>query len=525
VPDIPATAKYLRANQPSPVDLVLLHGWAGNSDCWRPLLGALRGWANVTLIDWRPVASVHEVVDQVLALAPSRAVYVGWSLGGQLAAALATQAPQRVSGLVTVASNPRFSAEGSWPGVAPAELASFQHGLARNPARTLRRFITLQCQGHAEERALARQLAAQGADWSTPALAAGLQWLAELDMRSVLPALSCPQQHLLAAADALVPEGLGESLRELLAGTAAASVETLTGTCHALPLAAPVALASALHRILAYQAPATEATVAAQQAPVSKQAIAQSFSRAAPRYDSVAALQRDVGERLLRLHPAVGRPPATVLDLGCGTGYFQPQLAARYPEAGYIGLDLAQGMLSWARTQHPEGTAWVAGDAEALPLAAGSIDLVFSSLAFQWCYRPDLLFAELARVLAAGGRCFFSSLGPATLHELRDAWAAADGGQHVNDFLPPAVLQAAADATPGVRLTLHSERIVLRYDKATDLLHELKTLGAHNMNSKRPSGLTGRQRLAAMVRAYETWRAPSGLPATYDVIYGTLEKP
>ncbi|HBQ40055.1 MAG TPA: malonyl-[acyl-carrier protein] O-methyltransferase BioC, partial [Halieaceae bacterium] len=54
---------------------------------------------------------------------------------------------------------------------------------------------------------------------------------------------------------------------------------------------------------------------------------------------------------------------------------------------------------------------------------------------------------------------------------------------------------------------------------------ELKTLGAHNMNSKRPSGLTGRQRLAAMVRAYETWRAPSGLPATYDVIYGKLEKP
>ncbi len=108
---------------------------------------------------------------------------------------------------------------------------------------------------------------------------------------------------------------------------------------------------------------------------------------------------------------------------------------------------------------------------------------------------------------------------------MRQAWAAADGGQHVNDFLPPAVLQAAADATPGVRLTLQSECIVLRYDKATELLHELKTLGAHNMNSKRPSGLTGRQRLAAMVQAYETWREPSGLPATYDVIYGTLEKP
>ena len=94
----------------------------------------------------------------------------------------------------------------------------------------------------------------------------------------------------------------------------------------------------------------------------------------------------------------------------------------------------------------------------------------------------------------------------------------------MNDFLPPETLQAAADITAGVRLTLRSERIVLRYNKATELLHELKTLGAHNMNSKRPAGLTGRQRLAAMVQAYEAWREPAGLPATYDVIYGHLEK-
>ena len=56
-------------------------------------------------------------------------------------------------------------------------------------------------------------------------------------------------------------------------------------------------------------------------------------------------------------------------------------------------------MVRFARESHPGGNHWLVGDAEALPLAAGSVDLVYSSLALQWCHRPELLFAELARVL------------------------------------------------------------------------------------------------------------------------------
>ena len=86
---------------------------------------------------------------------------------------------------------------------------------------------------------------------------------------------------------------------------------------------------------------------------------------------------------------------------------------------------------------------WLVADAEALPLVNDSVDLVFSSLALQWCYRPDHLFAELARVLKPGGICVFTSLGPDTLRELRAAWAAVDAHQHVNAFLP------AGELVPG----------------------------------------------------------------------------
>jgi malonyl-CoA O-methyltransferase len=166
----------------------------------------------------------------------------------------------------------------------------------------------------------------------------------------------------------------------------------------------------------------------------------------------------------------------------------------------------------------------VVGDAESLPLAAGSVDLVFSSLAIQWCYRPDLLFAELARVLAPGGCCVFTSLGPGTLGELRAAWAAVDKHQHVNTFLPPQALRAAAGRHSGVTLRLAAEQFTTRYARVGDLLRELKTLGAHNINRQRPAGLTGRRALQGMIAAYEGWRTGGALPATYDVLFGVLEK-
>lgn len=519
--------EYLPATGSAHCDLVLMHGWAGGRDCWRPLLPALRRWANVTLLDWVAPASsdVDPLVANILAVAPERAVYVGWSLGGQVATAVAAVAPDRVSALVTVASNPCFSAQPEWPGLSAATLQSFADELAGHPGRTLRRFASLQAKGASDERSLVRQLRRSGGHWSADTLAAGLQWLARLDTRTLLPALSCPQLHLLAAADALVPALTATALEALLADVPGATVRVLEADGHALPWSAAPLLADTLREFAAPAAArqAAAGDTASAPSPVAKGDIAASFSRAATRYDSVAALQQDVGQRLLARIGKVEQPDA-LLDLGCGTGYIQPQLRQRFPHSRYLGMDIAVGMLVYARDRYPDGGNWLAGDAEALPLASESVGLVYSSLAFQWCYRPDLLFAELGRVLEPGGSCFFSTLGPATLQELRESWAAADSSQHVNSFLPTEALRAAAHGVSGVRLQLHSERIVMRYERVVELLAELKTLGAHNMNAGRSGGLTGRRRLAAMIEAYEEWREPQGLPATYDVVYGHLEK-
>jgi malonyl-CoA O-methyltransferase len=180
-------------------------------------------------------------------------------------------------------------------------------------------------------------------------------------------------------------------------------------------------------------------------------------------------------------------------------------------------------MVEYARAHAAGGAHWLVGDAESLPLAADSVDLVFSSLAIQWCHRPQQLFAELGRVLRPGGRCVFTTLGPDTLRELRQAWAAVDDRQHVNTFLPPQQLAAAAASVPGIRLSLRARRHCMQYARVGELLAELKTLGAHNMNRGRPEGLTSRKTLQGMLQAYEQWRVEGLLPATYDVIFGVVE--
>ena len=118
----------------------------------------------------------------------------------------------------------------------------------------------------------------------------------------------------------------------------------------------------------------------------------------------------------------------------------------------------------------------------------------------------------------------FTSLGPGTLQELRSAWAAVDSHQHVNTFLPTASLLAAVEHIPGTELTLKEQAYGMEYARVRDLLDELKTLGAHNMNRSRPAGLTSRRALQGMLQAYEARRSEGVLPATYDVIFGVLKK-
>jgi malonyl-CoA O-methyltransferase len=246
------------------------------------------------------------------------------------------------------------------------------------------------------------------------------------------------------------------------------------------------------------------------------------FDRAGGTYESAARLQQQVAQELLSRLETFRFEPRVVLDLGAGTGRATAELKRRYPRAQVLALDLSLGMLTEAKRNLRlwRRFARVCADAQRLPLQAGSVDLVFSSLMLQWCQPLDAALSEVRRVLRPEGFFAFSTFGPATLQELRRAWAAADDYNHVNHFIDVHDVGDALVRAGFSEPVLDVDRIELGYADALALMRDLKAIGAHNVTAGRPRTLLGRAHLARMQAAYERERTNGVLPATYEVIYG-----
>lgn len=252
-----------------------------------------------------------------------------------------------------------------------------------------------------------------------------------------------------------------------------------------------------------------------------------SFERAAATYDGAAVLQREIGSRMLSRLDYVRQQPARLLDAGCGTGHATADLQKRYPAADVLALDLALPMVERACARSSLLRRWsgralrgVCADIEQLPLRAGTIDLLWSNLALQWVNDPMRAFAEFRRVLAPGGLLMFSTFGPDTLKELREAYRGTDQHTHVNRFVDLHDLGDMLVQSGFADPVMDMEQLTLTYKDVRALMRDLKAIGAHNVTAGRPQGIGARATLAAVERNYEQWRRDDRLPATFEVIYG-----
>ncbi|HWS78985.1 MAG TPA: malonyl-ACP O-methyltransferase BioC [Thermomonas sp.] len=263
--------------------------------------------------------------------------------------------------------------------------------------------------------------------------------------------------------------------------------------------------------------------------------VRRAFSRSAASYDAAAQLQHAVEARLLESldyldDPALQRAaPQRVLDLGCGTGRASIAMQKRWPKAQVVSLDLALPMLRQARTASGRRPGWlpnpfarapvqVCADARALPLADGSVDVLFSNLCLQWVEDLDALFAGFRRVLKPHGLLLVSTFGPETLWELREAFARADDAPHVSPFADIAGFGDALVRAGFHQPVLDREEDTTHYPDLPALMRELRAIGATNALASRRHTLTGRARFAAAAEAYEAHRDARGLPATWETI-------
>ncbi|MCU7938479.1 MAG: malonyl-ACP O-methyltransferase BioC [gamma proteobacterium symbiont of Bathyaustriella thionipta] len=275
--------------------------------------------------------------------------------------------------------------------------------------------------------------------------------------------------------------------------------------------------------------------------PFTKQQVRDSFNKAAETYDTFAIVQREVCERLLERLDYIKVEPQIILDIGAGTGQGSQGLALQYPDARIISMDLAENMLLKNRDKmqlqssiadkvknlfkSKQAHQFVCADAEQLPFADASMDMIFSSLTIQWCSDLTTLFNEFRRVLKPGGLLMFTTLGTQTLHELRASWAAVSDKVHVNQFADMLDIGDALYHAQVENPVMDNETIVLNYQTIKQILIELKAVGAHNQNIGREKALTGKNRLKAMYKAYEKFRTGDGFPVTYEVLYGHAWNP
>lgn len=261
--------------------------------------------------------------------------------------------------------------------------------------------------------------------------------------------------------------------------------------------------------------------MASDDARFDPRSVTRSFAAASRSYDAAAWLQSAVRGELLSRVELLRAPPRAILDLGAGTGLAAVELKRRFGRASVTAADIAAPMLEVARRR---SRFWrpircVEADARRLPFEDASFDLVFSNLMLQWLLPPDAALAEMRRVLRPGGLLLLSSFGPETLQELRAAWAAADDGVHVSEFIDMHDLGSALQRSGFIEPVLDVDRHVRHYADARALMQELKALGAHNLDARRARGLTGRAAFGRMQAAYEARRMPEGLPATWQVVY------
>lgn len=267
--------------------------------------------------------------------------------------------------------------------------------------------------------------------------------------------------------------------------------------------------------------------------PIDPQAVNRQFARRAP-LDAPQFLFGEIAQRMLGRLAYIRFQPHDILDAGCGAAHALDPLRARYPTLNYIGLDACEALLGVARERYatrpsfwnklrnkPTPTpTFLQADLAETGLPEQSLDLVWSNLALHWHPEPHLVLQEWRRILRNNALAMYSSLGPGTFKELREALVDAGMETHsmefvdMHDFGDLMIQVGFADPV------MDQEIITLTYHSVDKLLHDVYNLGGNPHTGRHP-GLVGRSWRQRLAQALERRRHADGtLHLSLEVAYG-----
>lgn len=206
--------------------LVLLHGWGMHGALMHDLARDLSEDFKVFVVDLPghgrseplPLFDLEELLERLRTSLPVHAHWVGWSLGGLVALAMASRSPQAVDSISMIASSPCFVESPGWPGVSGDLLNQMGQDFSVDYQATLNRFVGLQTFGQEGARQLSRRILDLIAEAPSPdikSLLGALNLLRDLDLRSEFSALSQPLLLISGGRDRLVPAAQQKALLQL----------------------------------------------------------------------------------------------------------------------------------------------------------------------------------------------------------------------------------------------------------------------------------------------------------------------
>jgi malonyl-CoA O-methyltransferase len=251
-----------------------------------------------------------------------------------------------------------------------------------------------------------------------------------------------------------------------------------------------------------------------------KVAVSRNFSGAAEDYDGAAAAQDEIAEGLVRRLPGAFAP-ASMVDLGCGTGLLSGRLLERFPGATLLGLDLADGMIAACRRRFAAEprARFAVSDAEDPRACAGPVHLVATSCAAQWFVDPGGTFRRWSRALAPGGIFAAALLVRGSYPELDGAHRAAFGVSFDGlDFPGEAEVGALLRRSGLDEVVADPAVVAVPYGSAREALASFRAIGAvlRGHSGRASLGAGAARRLLA---AYEAHCRPGPARITHRVLH------
>ncbi|WP_333871548.1 malonyl-ACP O-methyltransferase BioC [Desulforamulus putei] len=271
---------------------------------------------------------------------------------------------------------------------------------------------------------------------------------------------------------------------------------------------------------------------------IDKNILKKNFSRNAVNYDTYATVQRKMAHELLKIisferkdiHDSID-----ILDIGCGTGYFTEQLVRCYPNANITAVDIAPGMIEYARKKFKsKKIEFLCADIEEAEMNR-KYDLIVSNATFQWFNQLEQTIIKLDAMLKNNGMLAFSTFGPMTFCELHRSYKMA--GDKLNFETGPLPVQKflsceellgicqknLVDTSPSSYKVASLEKHEYEYfDTVRDFLISVKKIGANNSNCDRR---TNPALIKEMIKIYETaFTEGNRIKVTYHCIFLKVEK-